>query len=84
MTIPHVSFVAFFELLEHDVESEIVKHKVTGILVELAEHAQRSVVIGVDEGQVLDVKQRQDVFAIVFVDRDSRVTCRMIIKVKFT
>lgn len=77
-----MSFVAFLELLEHDVESEIVKHKVTGILVELAEHAQRSVVICVDKSQILDVKQRQNVFTIVFVDRDSRVTCRMIIKVK--
>lgn len=35
----HVSLVALFKLLKHHIKSQVVKHKVTRILIELAKHS---------------------------------------------
>lgn len=70
----YVSFVAFFELLEHDIQRQIIEHKVTRILIEFAEHPKGRVVVSVNEGQVFDVEKRQDVCSVALIDRNARIS----------
>lgn len=66
-----MSLVAFLELLEHDVQSQIVEDKVARVLVELAKHPQGSIVVCVDKGEVFDVQKRQNVLPVSFVHRNT-------------
>ena len=67
--------VAFLKLFKHHVQSRVVKHKMTRILVEFAQHSQRRVVIGVDESQIFDVQQGQNVLSVTFIHGNSRISC---------
>lgn len=71
----HVALVALFKLLKHHIKSQVVKHKVTWILIELAKHSQRRVVVSVYEGQIFDVQKRQDVRAIALIHGNPRISC---------
>lgn len=69
----YVTLVAFFELLEHHIQRQIVENEVTRILIKLAQHSQGRSVICVHESQVLDVEQRHDILTVAFVNRNARV-----------
>ena len=68
-----MSLLAGLELVEHDVERCVVEDKVDLVLVVLADHGQRHVVIRVDEHQVLDEQDVHDVRSLTVVYGDSRV-----------
>lgn len=64
----------FLELLEHDIERGVDEDEVAGILVELAECLEWGVVVGVNEGEVLDEEHRDNVGAFTLVHRHTRVS----------
>ena len=66
--------LTLLKLFKHDVQGDILEHKVARVLVVLAESAQRRVVVGVHEGQVLDEQHRHYVGAAALVNRDTGVT----------
>lgn len=59
--------LTFFELLEKNVQSQVFEDKVKRILIEFAKRFQWSVVIGIDESQVLDEQHGHDVAPVVVV-----------------
>lgn len=70
-----MSLVSFLKLLEHYIQCEIIKHKVTWVLIEFAKHPQGRVIISVDKREIFDVQKRQDVCSITLVNRNARVSC---------
>ena len=68
-----MSLFSRLELVEHDVEGRVVEDKVDLVLVELADHGQRHVVIWINEHQVLDEQDVHDVRSLTVVYGDSRV-----------
>ena len=69
-----MSLLAGLELVEHDVEWGVVEDEVDLVLVVLADHRQRHVVVRVDEHQVLGEQDVDDVRPFAVVHRNSRVT----------
>ncbi|KGL76206.1 hypothetical protein N309_00595, partial [Tinamus guttatus] len=56
---------------QHGIQLGVVEDDVHGVVVELGDGLERGAVIGVDEGQVLDVEDVHDVGALVLVDGDA-------------
>ena len=69
----HVALLPRLELVEHDVEGGVVKHEIHFVLVELADHGQRHVVVRINEHQVLDEQDVDDVGAVAIEHGDSGV-----------
>ena len=68
--------LTFLELLEDDVERGVDEDEVGLVLVVLDDGLERGVVVGVDEGEVLDEQHGHDVLAVALVDGDTRIPWR--------
>ena len=53
--------MTFLELFELNIEFDPVENKIQIVIVELQYGFQRSIVIGVDKGQILYVRGRNDI-----------------------
>lgn len=67
----HVALVALLEYLEHDVQGDVLEHEIAGVLVELAERFQGSIVVRVDECEIFYVQHCHNVLSRAFVHGDS-------------
>lgn len=66
--------LTFFELFEQYVKCGVFEHEVTRVLVELAQSFQQSVVVRIDQRQVLDIQHGNNILAVALVHRYPRVS----------